>query len=117
MPAFGHHDPHQIGGVLGAELLHDAGAVHLDGARADAELPAGLLVGVSASRPGNGIDMRSDAWLGCLRRSHAAIASRTSDTTVTASNGFSMKSRAPFLIASTAIGISPCPEMMKIGAS
>src|SRR4051812_1185211 len=32
------HDAHQIGGILGAELLHDARAVHLDGARADAEL-------------------------------------------------------------------------------
>ncbi len=27
------YDPHEIGGILGAELFHDAGAVHLDGAR------------------------------------------------------------------------------------
>ena len=31
-------------------------------------------------------------------------------------NGFSMKSSAPFLIALTAIVMSPWPEIMKIGA-
>jgi hypothetical protein len=31
--ALAQHDAHQIGGVLGAELFHDAGAMHLDGAR------------------------------------------------------------------------------------
>ncbi len=42
-----HHDPNQIGGVLGAELLHDVGAMILNGPRADTELPAGFLVGVA----------------------------------------------------------------------
>jgi hypothetical protein len=31
-------------------------------------------------------------------------------------NGFSMKSSAPFLIALTAMAMSPLPEIMKIGA-
>src|SRR6185369_6872128 len=39
------HDPGEIAGVLGAELFHDTGAVHLDRARADAERAPGLLVG------------------------------------------------------------------------
>src|SRR5215213_9519914 len=39
------HDAHQVGGILGAELLHDTRAMHLDGARADAEFTARLLVG------------------------------------------------------------------------
>src|SRR5215212_6101882 len=39
------HNAHQIGGILRAELLHDARAMHLDGARADAELTARLFVG------------------------------------------------------------------------
>ena len=29
------HDAHEIGGILGAELLHDARPMHLDGARAE----------------------------------------------------------------------------------
>src|ERR1700730_2172066 len=41
----GEHDAHEVGRVLGGELLHDARAVHLDGARADAEVRARLLVG------------------------------------------------------------------------
>ena len=41
----GHHDPHQIGRVPGAELLHDVGAVIFDRARADSELAPGFLVG------------------------------------------------------------------------
>src|SRR3954454_23588105 len=39
------HDAHQIGGILRAEFLHDARAMHLNGARADAEFTARLLVG------------------------------------------------------------------------
>src|SRR6266851_3379197 len=39
------HDTDEIGRVLGPELGHDAGPVHLDGARADPELAAGLLAG------------------------------------------------------------------------
>ena len=35
---------------------------------------------------------------------------------IAAAEGFSMKSSAPLLIAPTAIAISPCPEIMKIGA-
>jgi hypothetical protein len=38
------HDAHEIGGVPGAELFHDAGAMNLDGARTDPELAAGFLV-------------------------------------------------------------------------
>src|SRR6185312_4062474 len=39
------HDAHEIGGVPGAELLHDSRAMDFDSARADAELASGLLVG------------------------------------------------------------------------
>src|SRR5204862_3078691 len=42
-------DAHEIGGIARAELLHDVGAVVLDGAGTDAELAARLLVG-SAGR-------------------------------------------------------------------
>src|SRR5947209_4790130 len=52
--AFAQHDTHEVGGVLGAQLLHDARAVHLDGARADAEDAARFLVG------GAGRDLRQD---------------------------------------------------------
>ena len=41
----GHHDSHQVGGILRAQLFHDVGAVVLDGARADPERTSGLLVG------------------------------------------------------------------------
>src|SRR5262245_49037165 len=40
-------DADEIGGVLGPELLHDASAMHLDGARTDAEMAARLLAGGS----------------------------------------------------------------------
>src|ERR1700761_1931703 len=39
------HDSHQIGGIFGTELFHDASAVHFDRARADAESAAGFLIG------------------------------------------------------------------------
>src|SRR5215212_10116994 len=39
------HDPDEVGGVLGAELFHDAGAMHFDRTRADPERTAGHLVG------------------------------------------------------------------------
>ena len=127
----GHHDAHEVGGVLGAEFFHDARAMHLDGARRDAEFAPGLLVRraggdlararrARARSAGRG---RGTPWTArrrprpcCARRAHASVASRTRVTTVVASNGFSKKSNAPFLIASTAIGMSPIPEMMKIGA-
>ena len=38
------HNAHEIGGIAGADFLHDAGTMHLDGARADAEPAAGLFV-------------------------------------------------------------------------
>src|ERR1700752_5196348 len=44
-----HHDADEIRGVARPELLHDVGAMVLDGARADAEMAAGFLVG---SAPG-----------------------------------------------------------------
>src|SRR5262245_20242748 len=44
----GHHDTDQVGDVARAELLHDVGAVVLDGTRADAERAAGFLVGRTA---------------------------------------------------------------------
>ena len=37
-------DTHQIGGISGADLLHDACAVHFDRARADAETATDFLV-------------------------------------------------------------------------
>src|SRR6202023_3028005 len=40
-----HHDPDQIGGIPGAELFHDVGAMILDGAGAYSKLAPGLLVG------------------------------------------------------------------------
>jgi hypothetical protein len=42
-------------------------------------------------------------------------ASRTRASSCSSSNGFSMKSKAPLRIASTAIGMSPCPVMKMIG--
>src|SRR5579859_3184863 len=48
--AIGEDDVDEIDGVTGTELVHDAGAMHLDGPRADAELAPRLLVGQS---PGN----------------------------------------------------------------
>ena len=45
------HDADEIGRVLGAEFFHNAGAVHLDRARADAQLPSGFLVGGSGGNP------------------------------------------------------------------
>ena len=42
--------------------------------------------------------------------------SLTQETTVLARNGFWMKSNAPLRIASTAMGMSPWPEITKIGA-
>jgi len=46
------HDPHEVGRIFGAELFHDSRAVHLDRARADGKLPAGLLnSSTSHSRP------------------------------------------------------------------
>ena len=44
------------------------------------------------------------------------IASFNRSTISLPRNGFSMKSSAPFLMARTAMAISPCPEIMKIGA-
>jgi hypothetical protein len=44
------------------------------------------------------------------------MASATRATSEAASRRFSMKSNAPFLMASTALGMSPRPEAMKIGA-
>src|SRR4029077_7811208 len=46
------HDPNEIGRVPGAELVHDAGAMHLDGAWGDAERAASLLVGGAGDDPG-----------------------------------------------------------------
>src|ERR1700744_1009792 len=40
----GHHDADEVGGVPGAELLHDVGAVILNSPRADTERAAGFLV-------------------------------------------------------------------------
>ena len=36
---------HEIGGVPGAELFQKIGAMKIDGTRADAECPSGLLAG------------------------------------------------------------------------
>ena len=41
----GHHNSNEIGRIPGAELLHDVGAMILDGARADSEMAPGFLVG------------------------------------------------------------------------
>ena len=38
------HNAHQIGGISGANLLHDAGAMDFDGPWADAQVTTGLLV-------------------------------------------------------------------------
>jgi hypothetical protein len=43
------HNPNQVGGVLRAELGHDAGTVHLDGAGTDTKLAPGFLVGEPAN--------------------------------------------------------------------
>src|SRR5207253_2062090 len=43
--AFAQHNTHQVSRIFGAEFLHDPRTMHLDGARADAKLAPGLLVG------------------------------------------------------------------------
>ena len=88
----GQHDAHEVGGVLGAELFHDAGAMHLDGAGRDAELAAGLLVGLAVGdelqhfalarrelgeaahldRPAAAVDGRPDAHVLAQRFEHDA---------------------------------------------
>ena len=67
------HDPHQIGGVLGAELVHDAGAVHLDGARADAERAAGLLVGSAGDDAGQHLALARREQFRALDLAQAAL--------------------------------------------
>jgi hypothetical protein len=52
---------HEIGGVPGAELFQKIVAMEIDGARADAEGPCGLPLGVKFSLPGNGFDKMSSA--------------------------------------------------------
>ncbi len=44
LPRSRHHDTDEVGGIAGAELLHDIGAMILDRSRADAEMAPGLLV-------------------------------------------------------------------------
>ena len=125
--AIAQHDAHEIGGIFGAEFSHDARAMHLDRARTDTELPPGLLIGGSLRDPpedfaltrGEPLVTRKVArenvvrWLTICQ---AWIASRTRVTTAAGSNGFSMKSSAPLRIASTAVAMSPRPEMTRIGA-
>src|ERR1700753_2592475 len=41
----GQHNSNEIGGIPGAELLHDVGAMIFDRTRADAEFASGFLVG------------------------------------------------------------------------
>src|SRR5581483_9283907 len=61
------HDADEIGGVFSADLFHDAGAMHFDGTRANAELAPGLFVR-SASR-----DLTQDL---ALARSKALVAGK-----------------------------------------
>src|ERR1700691_3362466 len=49
--AFAEHDAHEIGGIFLGGLVHDAAAMRFDGARADAELSTGLLVGSALRDP------------------------------------------------------------------
>src|SRR5438552_11288349 len=57
LAALAQHNAHQIGRVLCAELLHDARAMHLNGARRNAELAAGLLVRGSTRDPGEHVSL------------------------------------------------------------
>ena len=120
-------DADEVGRVACAELLHDAGAVDLDRARADAKLASGFLVGGAERDALQNLAFTrrelllaekaaSTLFLAPALRALASRASRTRVTTVSASKGFSMKSCAPCLIASTAIGMSPWPEIMNTGA-
>src|ERR1700719_2933534 len=43
------HDPHQVDGIPGAKLVHDAGAMDFDRPDADAEIARGGLVGHAES--------------------------------------------------------------------
>src|SRR5882757_8815582 len=45
LSAFTHNQADQIRSVPGAELFHNAGAMNLDGSRADSQLPGDFLVG------------------------------------------------------------------------
>ena len=71
---------------------------------------------VSWSRPGKCRHRISGVRPSCWWHVRAASVLSTRSTIESASVRFSMKSNAPFLIARTALGISPRPDMMKIGA-
>ena len=120
--SFGQHDTNEVSCILGAELLHDVHTMDLDRPLADAEIFRGLLV------RGRGRDLAQHVSLARCQplaagegsrqgigriamdsriRVHAPIASRTRSTIASASCRFSMKSKAPLLMASTAMGMLP----------
>jgi hypothetical protein len=111
------HDAHEIGGILGAELIHDARPMHLDRARADAEFEARFLVGSALRDPPQHIVGKAARQQVILT---IAVLPGADDLAHAGHDpggiGFSMKSSAPLRMASTAVGMSPQPEMTRIGA-
>ena len=55
------------------------------------------------------------AWFSWRRRENS-MALRAATTTFSRESGFSMKSKAPFLSAWTAVSMVPCPEIMITGS-
>ena len=117
----------EIGQRLRAELVHQAEAVHVDRARADAELGGDDLARLAGDQP---VEHRAlarrqagepsgdvGALGGVLARARGLrrSPSRTRSSSVWPSNGFSRKSTAPSRIARTAIGTSAKAEIMMIG--
>jgi hypothetical protein len=114
-----HHLASEIDRILGAELVHDVGAVDFDRSLADAQIYGRFLVGGAGRDQGKNLALAARQKVAARedrRRDFRTIASPTRATSVSASSRFSMKSNAPFLIASTALGMSPRPEATKIGA-
>ncbi len=120
-------DAHQVGGIFGRELIHDARAVNFDGARRNAEIAPGFLVGSAAC------DLHQDLALACgeplvagkYPRQQAVIAvilppgfdSRAdADGYRRRIERLSTKSCAPPRIAITAVGMSRWLDMTKTGA-
>ena len=106
----GERNPHQFGQAAGLHLGHDVGAMHLDGPGADVEIVGDRLVGVARHHPRQHLALALAEFRSSSRAARSIAAIR-----VSSSNGFSMKSRAPAFIASTAIGTSPWPVITMDG--
>src|SRR5580692_9226066 len=70
--SFSDGNTNEIGGVLGAELGHDVGAVDLDGSRTDSEVLRGLLIRRGCNYLGKNLCLAQRQWL-TARKFHSQI--------------------------------------------